>query len=62
MPQGEDLEKCPFCPHCGKKAWIVDGTGDFEGSDNKFWLLCILHDDPITTAPLPEHLEIEDGN
>ena len=62
MPQGEAQDLCPSCEFCGEKVWIVDGTGDFEGSDGRHWLLCILHDDPITTADLPSHLEIDNGN
>jgi len=53
MPQDKAQDLCPPCDHCGKKAWIVDGDGD-----GHFWLLCILHDEPITTAALPEHLEV----
>lgn len=54
MPQGEAQQRCPPCEHCGKKAWIVDGDGLGE-----FWLLCVLHDDPITTTSLPGHLIVE---
>jgi hypothetical protein len=59
MPQGEAQDLCPPCPHCGNKAWIVDGTGNFPGSDGRHWLLCILHDEPITTVDLPDHLIVD---
>jgi hypothetical protein len=54
MPQGEAQEKCPPCAHCGNKAWLIDGY------NGEFWLLCIAHDDPIITEPLPDHIEVFD--
>jgi hypothetical protein len=53
MPQGEAQAACPPCEHCGRRAWMVDGDGL-----GKFWLLCILHDDPVTCAELPSHIEV----
>lgn len=49
MPQGAAQAATPTCEHCGDRAWIVDGDGQ-----GRFWLLCILHSDPITTTPLPD--------
>lgn len=49
------------CRVCGIDAWVVDGTGDFPGSDGRHWLLCIgTHDEPVT-EDLPDDIEVKVG-
>lgn len=48
------------CRVCGRDHWIVDGTGDFPGSDNRFWLLCLGEHDEIVTESLPEGWRVTD--
>lgn len=44
----------PPCPHCrNTRGWIVDGDGL-----GKFWLLCVVHDEPVVTADLPAHVRV----
>jgi hypothetical protein len=55
-----EWEEGPPCKNCGCTLWIIDGDGQ-----GKFWLLCMAVEqkkDCVETIPLPEDLEIINGD